>query len=48
LQANRYRRQGSNREIVWDFDFALPEGGVGGGESGMRDAGYQMPDESRQ
>jgi len=30
-QANRYRRQGSTREIALEFENALPEGGVGGG-----------------
>ena len=30
-QANRYRRQGSNRKIVLILWYALPEGGVGGG-----------------
>jgi len=29
-QANRYRRQGSTREIFMYLENALPEGGVGG------------------
>jgi len=30
-QANRYRREGSTRRYSFNLEFALPQGGVGGG-----------------